>query len=156
MLGQSILVEILLHRHIVADVHLSRVRHQRNAKVLGVAIMIILNPNRKMGFGDVKLMAAIGAFIWWKGVLLTFLYFAILYGAVSIWKMTTSLPWKHIWQAMMLSGGNADLAMEQVKPHLEDFKKAMKSRMALGPVMFLGLALAIFLEGPTLEFMGFK
>ncbi|MBX9695781.1 MAG: A24 family peptidase [Cyanobacteria bacterium] len=121
---------------------------------VGVLVMMLANPTRKMGFGDVKLMAAIGTFIWWKGVVLTFLYFAIIYGAVAIYKISFALPWVQVFRAVGTFGGDLDLAMKSV--NMDQTNKTAKSPIALAPIILIALTLAIFLEQPTLNFLGIK
>jgi prepilin signal peptidase PulO-like enzyme (type II secretory pathway) len=120
---------------------------------VGALIMVGLDWKKKMGFGDAKLMAAMGAFLQWKGVLIAWGFFALLYGAVTTAVFLRAFPWQH-------SGEMAKAAIIGVTPTIdvaaaEKVKKAMETKIALGPVIALGVLLEVFLEKATLHFLGF-
>jgi prepilin peptidase CpaA len=121
--------------------------------IFAVALMIIpdhiLMKKPKMYFGDAKLMAAIGAFVGPGGVLLTFLFFSIIYGLVAIGKTVRVFPWQKLIMAMR-TGVVADDFLQDEKLQTE-----LKSKIPLGPSIALGTFLAIVLQKPTLDLLGF-
>jgi prepilin peptidase CpaA len=121
--------------------------------IVAVAIMIvpdhILMKKPKMYFGDAKLMAAIGAFVGPGGVLLTFLFFSIIYGLVAVTKTASVFPWQKMSMAMKTGVVTDDFLQD------EKLQSALKSKIPLGPSIAVGTFLAIVLQKPTLDLLGF-
>jgi len=121
--------------------------------IIAVAIMIvpdhILMKKPKMYFGDAKLMAAIGAFVGPGGVLLTFLFFSIIYGLVAVAKTASVFPWQKMSMAMKTGVVTDDFLQD------EKLQSALKSKIPLGPSIAVGTFLAIVLQKPTLDLLGF-
>lgn len=121
--------------------------------ILACAIMIIpdnvLMKRQKMNFGDAKLMAAIGTFVGPGGVLLTFLYFSIIYGLVAVLKTAAVFPWQKFSMAMKTGVVTDDIIQDEKLQH------ELKGKIPLGPAIALGTFLAIVLQKPTLDLLGF-
>lgn len=121
--------------------------------IVAVAIMIVpdhvLMKKPKMYFGDAKLMAAIGAFVGPGGVLLTFLFFSIIYGLVAVTKTASVFPWQKMSMAMKTGVVTDDFLQD------EKLQSALKSKIPLGPSIAVGTFLAIILQKPTLDLLGF-
>ncbi|MBX3073513.1 prepilin peptidase [Candidatus Obscuribacterales bacterium] len=121
--------------------------------IVAVAIMIVpdhvLMKKPKMYFGDAKLMAAIGAFVGPGGVLLTFLFFSIIYGLVAVTKTASVFPWQKMSMAMKTGVVTDDFLQD------EKLQSALKSKIPLGPSIAVGTFLAIVLQKPTLDLLGF-
>jgi prepilin peptidase CpaA len=120
---------------------------------LGAIIMVYPHPKDKLGFGDAKMMAAIGAFLGPVGLLVTILYFSIFYGMVSIWRVASVIPWKQFFDIFFKFGGNVAVLKNDIDT--EKILTMMKSKIALGPLIALGLYCCVFLEKQTLSFLGF-
>ena len=120
---------------------------------VGAVIMVLPDPKKKMGFGDAKLMAAMGAFLQWKGVLIAWGYFALLYGAVATVRFLGSVPWNHFGK--MVQTASVGMAPTLEASAAEKINKTMNTPIALGPIIAVGTVLAIFLEKATLQFLGF-
>lgn len=120
---------------------------------LGAAIMVFPHPKKKLGFGDAKLMAAIGAFLGPVGLLITFLYFSIFYGIIAVWRIGRVVPWKQFFNLFFKLGGNVALAKEGIDT--EKILEMMKSKIPLGPAIALGTYCCVFFQKQTLFILGF-
>jgi prepilin peptidase CpaA len=120
---------------------------------VGALIMVGLDWKKKMGFGDAKLMAAMGAFLQWKGVLIAWGFFALLYGAIATVKFLGAMPWNQFGQ--MVKAAIIGVPLTLNAGAAEKLNKAMNTPIALGPVIALGTLLAILFAKPTLQFLGF-
>lgn len=121
--------------------------------VLGALIMIFPHPKKKLGFGDAKLMAAIGAFLLPKGMLVVFLYFCVCFGAVAFVRLALVIPWKQVFRLLSIFSmtGGGHTGGFDAKPMLE----TMKTPIALGPSIFVGTLFGILFYSQTMLFLGF-
>ena len=115
-----------------------------------ILLMRLFRAGNKMGFGDVKLMGAVGAFLGPKLTLIVFFYFCLFYGALGIARIATVIPWKKL--VMLFVAPGTDLITAQ---DMEKIRQMRKSHMPLGPAIFAGTLCTILLEEPTLQFFGF-
>jgi Flp pilus assembly protein protease CpaA len=102
-----------------------------------------------IGYGDTKLIAAIGAFTSPQKVLIVFFYFCLFFGLMSMIKLASAMPWKMI---MLMS------ANQPAKPTDEDrerMKKILKSTMPVAPAILLATICGIGFGQQTLQFLGF-
>jgi prepilin peptidase CpaA len=53
----------------------------------------------KIGMGDAKLIAAVGAFLGPKDVLLVVFYFCLCFGVISLVLIARTIPWKQLFEA---------------------------------------------------------
>jgi Flp pilus assembly protein protease CpaA len=102
-----------------------------------------------IGYGDTKLIAAIGAFTSPQKVLLVFFYFCIFFGAMSMFKLATVVPWKMI---IMMSGNQVPKTTPEDR---ERMRNIMKSTMPVAPAILLATICSIAFGQQTLEFLGF-
>lgn len=123
--------------------------------VIGVFVMVFPKPQKKIAFGDAKLMAAIGAFLGPGGVLLAFLYFSLIYGVIACYRIGKVTPWKQFFNLFKVLGPQ-NVGMAKDSMDMGDVMEMAKSKIALGPAIALGTLLSIVLQKQTLAFMGFS
>ncbi len=129
--------------------------------LLGAAITVVFSvlpigsakDKEKLGMGDAKLMAAVGAFLGWKLALVTFFYFCLSFGVISIIVLLKVVPWNAIkfllMSIFMGAGAKAAPTIDATKLN-EQRKKPIPAGVAIA----LGAMLAIALEQQTLQYFG--
>lgn len=121
--------------------------------ILGALIMIFPHPKSKMWMGDAKMMAAIGAFFGPVYVLVTFFYFCISFGVMSMAILSTTIPWKELFKFFRVLGLHVGMARESID--MEEFTRQRKAPIPIGPAIAVGAWLTVFIGQATLvDFMG--
>ena len=121
--------------------------------VVGVGSMLAIKMFlRQFGFGDVKLIGAIGACLGPWLALLSLFYFSFWFGAWSLSRLLLSLPWKQLLLVLRLAGSGASLPASS----LERFNQVRKSTVPVGPFIAAGTVCALLLEHQTRQFLGFR
>ena len=125
--------------------------------LLGAAIIVVLAflpivvSGQKLGMGDAKLMAAVGAFLGWKLTLVTFFYFCLAYGAVSVVSLMSVVPWSEVWLLLVSSASTGGKVIPKVD--LSKWKKRPKF-IPIGFALAIGALCAILLQKESMEFFG--
>jgi prepilin signal peptidase PulO-like enzyme (type II secretory pathway) len=106
-----------------------------------------------IGMGDAKMLAAIGAFLGVKAILIVFLYFCLCFGAMSAIFMMRTLPWKQVFAAIRAIAFGAD--PDAVKIDTTKFQEARKAPIPISVAIAVGTAVGQLFQQQTLAFMGF-
>jgi len=105
----------------------------------------------KLGMGDAKLMAVVGAFLGWKLVLITFFYFCLSFGVISIFVLMKVVPWNALYFLLVSTfmGGGAKAA-----PTIDATKlnEQRKKPIPAGVAIAMGALLAIILQKQTIQY----
>jgi prepilin peptidase CpaA len=113
------------------------------------ALKILPTAKKKMGFGDVKLIAALGTFLGPLEVAFVFFYFSLLFGLLHVVRLVTDIPWGQISLLVNLSRtGQTEEMAKIIKA------KSVKKPIPIGPVIAAGTVLAIVLEKQTRAYFG--
>lgn len=107
-----------------------------------------------MGMGDAKLMACMGAFLGTTTVLVAFFYFALCYGAISVFQLGRLIPWKQVFNAFAAVALGGKLVAPKVDA--EKLTEVRKKRIPIGLAIALGTVIAMFFQKQTLSFLGFN
>ncbi len=111
------------------------------AYIIAVIIMIVLDPKHKVGYGDVKLMGCIGAFIGPKLILITWFFYAFLFGFYSVIRIALSLPWRKLcWDYILAKQTKQAFVFNFDKTNLNN---VLKSRISLAPFIALSLIITL-------------
>ena len=121
------------------------------AYIIAVLIMVALDPKHKVGYGDVKLMACIGAFIGPKLILITWFFYALIFGSFAIIRIAGALPWLKLM-------GDFIVANQTKQPFVLNFDKTklnmvLKSRVSLAPFIALSLIFTLVFGETILQAM---
>jgi prepilin signal peptidase PulO-like enzyme (type II secretory pathway) len=123
--------------------------------VVGALLTVVFSggAKKKIGFGDAKLLMAMGAFLGWVNALLIFFWFAIVWGFVAVWRIGGVIPWKTLIGSFIAkkSGGGWFTPETAKKIH-----NVSHEPIPVGPWLALGVLLAELVGKATLQFMGFE
>jgi len=106
----------------------------------------------KIGMGDAKLIAAIGAFLGIKGALLVVFYFCLCYGVLSLVTMAFTIPWKQVAERVQIFL----IASNQELPPVDTTKlmAQRKSPMPISIAILMALTITIIFRRESLAFFG--
>ncbi len=113
--------------------------------VLGWLVMVLPDPKANMGGGDTKLMMAIGACLGPSLLLLSWGYFALVYGVIAV-------CW--ILRIRFLRRSDSSTISRSDNFKEANQKPVRKATLPLAPAIALGTMVAIWLEKPTLQLLG--
>ena len=120
-------------------------------KLLPVAFKFYTLKDLPIGFGDTKLLGAVGAFLGPALMPLVFFYFALFYGSLSFVQFARLMPWKQLALTLTLPKGVSKVKSVDV----EKVRAAGQTKIPIGPAIALGTICAIIFEKQTLSFLGF-
>ncbi|MBU6453899.1 MAG: prepilin peptidase [Cyanobacteria bacterium REEB67] len=124
---------------------------------LATFIMVLPNPGKKIAFGDVKMMGAVGACLGWVKMLICMFYFSLTYGLIALILIARAIPKDQIkgfWLVVKswLSVG-VDLSGTVDTTQVDEARKA---KIPIGPAIALGTYLGVFFDKPLMHFLGFN
>jgi prepilin peptidase CpaA len=107
----------------------------------------------KLGMGDAKLLAAVGAFVGPTTILVVFFYFCLSFGVISAVLLLRAIPWKQVGGIVraIIFGAEPDTSNLDT----EKLKEARKKRIPASAAIAMGAVLGQLYAQPTLHFLGF-
>ncbi len=108
--------------------------------------------SQKIGMGDAKLLAAVGAFTGPRMMFIVLFYFCLCYGLISLAEIARVVPWKQIFTQATVIAASGKISLEKVDTSQLTIKR--KSLIPIALAIFMGTALAIGLREQTMHFLG--
>ncbi len=121
----------------------------------GITVVFSLLPigsgknKEKLGMGDAKLMAAVGAFLGWKLALITFFYFCLSFGVISMFVLLKVVPWNALYFLVVSTFMGASVAP---KIDVTKLNETRKKPIPAGVAIAIGTLLAILFEQQTIKY----
>jgi prepilin peptidase CpaA len=107
-----------------------------------------------IGMGDAKMLAAVGAFIGPKAILIVLLYFCLFFGVMSALFLVRTLPIKQVIAAVRAIAFGAD--PDAVTIDTTKFQEARKAPIPISVAIAVGTLVGIIFQQQTLSFLGFS
>ena len=124
---------------------------------LAYLIMCLPHPGKKLAFGDVKMMGAVGACLGPVRWLICWFYFALAFGSLSLFLIARAIPkeqMKGFWlmaKTSMVSGVDISDTVDTTS-----IEAARKKKIPIGPAIAVGTILGIMYDVPLMHFLGFN
>lgn len=124
------------------------------AIMLGTRALAVMVPgglkrSSPVGFGDIKLMAAVGACLGPGKFLCQFFLFAVLFGGFGVVKIAAVIPWKLLKPVLSGLPGNSLMTQDEK----DRLFRTMKTSITLAPFIAVATIGSILLYSPLLNFI---
>lgn len=93
-----------------------------------------------IGFGDVKLVGLVGAYVGPHQILTVFLLFCLFFGAMCVLQIARAVPWLKLWLILQ-----AKAIPQLTSQETERIKTTLRSNIPLAPSIALGTFCAMLL-----------
>lgn len=108
--------------------------------------------SQKIGMGDVKLLAAVGAFVGPRTMFIVIFYFCLCYGLISVVEIARVVPWKQIFTQATVMAASGKISIDKVDTSQLTVKR--KSLIPIALAIFMGTALTIVFKQQTMHLLG--
>jgi Flp pilus assembly protein protease CpaA len=123
------------------------------ALMLGPKILLMFIRRYKtapIGFGDIKLLAAIGSCLGPNRIFCVFFFFCVFFGCFSLWKIGTAMPWSKL-RSFTTTGVST---MSNLTPEERlRLTATLQTSIPIAPIIALSTICSIYLYLPLVEFM---
>jgi prepilin peptidase CpaA len=108
--------------------------------------------SQKIGMGDVKLLAAVGAFVGPRTMFIVLFYFCLCYGLISMAEIARVIPWKQLFMQASAMAASGKISLEKVDTSQLTIKR--KSLIPIALAIFMGTVLSITFRRETMHLLG--